>query len=174
MSMCFVQGLTSPEIDELRDSFQSFMPRSPSIRHRSSTRAQSDEGSKWCENYYLIIFQIVPYLFSRWMVYSFYRCLEKILNSIVFQKESTLKSWNHDFKSVLHFQENRLKFGNCAALFNPSQLVDLVLRSADMVTKRFGLCQNPESGFWWNIDIFANKLYKFFSVDSQFSVYPAF
>ncbi|CCD64123.1 GDP-D-glucose phosphorylase 1 [Caenorhabditis elegans] len=39
-------GLTSPEIDELRDSFQSFMPRSPSIRHRSSTRAQSDEGSK--------------------------------------------------------------------------------------------------------------------------------
>ncbi|CAL2045372.1 unnamed protein product [Caenorhabditis brenneri] len=39
-----LEGLTSPEIDELRDSFQSFMPRSPSIRHRSSTRTHSDEG----------------------------------------------------------------------------------------------------------------------------------
>ncbi|CAI5451716.1 unnamed protein product [Caenorhabditis angaria] len=36
------EGLTSPEIDELRDSFQSFMPRSPSIRHRTSARTQSE------------------------------------------------------------------------------------------------------------------------------------
>ncbi|KAF1751290.1 hypothetical protein GCK72_017844 [Caenorhabditis remanei] len=40
----FLEGLTSPEIDELRDSFQSFMPRSPSIRHRNSTpRTHSEE-----------------------------------------------------------------------------------------------------------------------------------
>ncbi|CAD6196450.1 unnamed protein product [Caenorhabditis auriculariae] len=35
-----LEGLTSPEIDELRDSFQSFMPRSPTIRDRKD-RTQS-------------------------------------------------------------------------------------------------------------------------------------
>ncbi|CAB3399042.1 unnamed protein product [Caenorhabditis bovis] len=32
------EDLTSPEIDELRDEFQSFMPRSPSIRHRGNSK----------------------------------------------------------------------------------------------------------------------------------------